>query len=90
MDTPIENPEGYKLTSLIENAKKLQSQLLVIEGYQDATVVPQHSLEFLRATEAEGILVDFYTYPTHEHNVRGKDRIHLMKKVTKYFDDFLK
>jgi len=90
MDTPAENPEGYKLTSLIANAKKLKSELLVIEGYQDATVVPQHSLEFLRATEAEGILVDFYTYPTHEHNVSGKDRIHLMRKITKYFDDFLK
>ncbi len=90
MDMPQENPEGYKKTSLLENAGKLNSQLLVIEGYLDATVVPQNSLEFLRATESENILIDFYTYPTHEHNVMGKDRIHLMKKITKYFDDFLK
>ena len=29
-------------------------------------------------------------YPCAEHNVMGKDRIHLMQKVTDYFEDYLK
>jgi len=29
--------------------------------------------------------VDFFVYPIHPHNVRGKDRVHLMEKVSAYF-----
>jgi dipeptidyl-peptidase-4 len=35
-------------------------------------------------------MVDYFIYPEAQHNVRGKDRIHLMRKVTGYFDDYLK
>jgi len=90
MDTPQENPEGFKKTSLLDKAKDLKGQLLIIHGFIDPTVVIQHSLDFLREAEKEKVLVDYYTYPTHEHNVRGADRIHLMMKVSKYFDDYLK
>ena len=30
------------------------------------------------------IQVDFFSYPMHPHNVRGVDRVHLMKKVLNY------
>jgi hypothetical protein len=33
--------------------------------------------------------VDYFVYPGYEHNVRGKDRVHLMQKVTDYFDERL-
>ena len=33
---------------------------------------------------------DYFPYPCAEHNVMGKDRIHLMQKVTDYFEDYLK
>jgi len=33
--------------------------------------------------------VDFFTYPMHPHNVRGRDRVHLMRKVLDYIDDKL-
>ena len=36
--------------------------------------------------EAAKKQVDFFTYPGHEHNVRGKDRVHLMTKVLDYID----
>ena len=28
--------------------------------------------------------VDFFPYPMHKHNVSGKDRVHLMRKVLEY------
>lgn len=90
MDTPQENPEGYEKTSLLNKAKNLKGKLLIIHGYMDDTVVLQHSLNFIEQCIKKGVMVDYFIYPKHQHNVRGKDRIHLMKKVTQYFNDYLK
>lgn len=90
MDTPQENPEGYEKTSVINKAKQLKGRLLVIHGAQDNVVVQQHSMEFINACIAAGKQVDYFLYPTHEHNVRGKDRIHLNQKIADYFDTHLK
>jgi dipeptidyl-peptidase-4 len=37
----------------------------------------------------EGVLIDYMIYPEHEHNVSGKDRIHLMKTITRYLQEHL-
>jgi len=90
MDTPQENPEGYAKTNIIDKAKQLKGRLLVIHGAQDNVVVQQHSMEFINACIAAGKQVDYFLYPNHEHNVRGKDRIHLNQKIADYFDTYLK
>lgn len=90
MDTPEQNPEGYQFTSLIPRAKDLKGKLLIIHGGIDPVVVNQHSQLFLRECIKNHIPIDYFTYPRAEHNVRGYDRIHLMDKVTHYFDDYLK
>jgi dipeptidyl-peptidase-4 len=89
MDTPEQNPEGYKSASLLEKAGKLEGKLLIIHGAQDNTVVWQHSLEFLRACISAGKQVDYFVYPTHEHNVMGPDRSHLFIKIADYFNEYL-
>ena len=89
MDTPDENPDGYANTSLIGKADKLKGRLLIIHGAMDNTVVLQNSLTFIQKCIEEDKLVDYFVYPNAEHNVRGLHRVHLMKKITQYFDDFL-
>ncbi len=89
MDHPSVNAEGYAATSLIPMAEKLQGKLLICQGAIDPVVVWQHSLNFVKACIDHGVQVDYFPYPTHEHNVRGKDRVHLMQKVTDYFADYL-
>lgn len=89
MDTPKENPEGFKKTSLLNKAKDLKARLLIIQGYVDPVVVPQNSLDFIRSCIKAGTDIDYFLYPESEHNMKGKTRIHLMKKVTRYFDDYL-
>jgi len=87
MDTPDQNPDGYKNTSLLEYAKDLKGKLLMIHGTADDVVVMQHNLAFIQKCVSEGIQVDFFPYPMHAHNVRGKDRVHLMTKVLNYVID---
>jgi len=89
MDTPQSNPEGYQDASLLNEASNLDSRLMIIHGTLDPTVVWQHSREFVRACVKEGKLLDYFIYPGHEHNVRGKDRIHLYKRIAQYFEDHL-
>lgn len=89
MDMPQENPEGYEKANLNNKVNQLEGRLLVIHGAIDPTVVWQHSLTFVRECVKNGVQLDYFVYPRHEHNVRGHDRIHLMEKVSRYFDDFL-
>lgn len=84
MDTPQENPEGYKTSSLLNYVKNLEGKLLMIHGTVDDVVVMQHNLAFVQKCVEEGIQMDFFPYPMHPHNVRGKDRVHLMTKVLSY------
>lgn len=90
MDTPQENPDGYKKTSLLDKADQLKGNLLIIHGAQDPVVVQQHSMDFVEQCIKKGIQVDYFLYPSHEHNVRGKDRVHMYDKIAKYFDLHLK
>lgn len=90
MDTPQENPEGYKKTDLTRQAGKLKDKLLIIHGMQDPVVVQQHSVNFIKNAVDNGVQVDYMLYPGHEHNVLGKDRAHLYQKVTDYFNLYLK
>lgn len=89
MDTPEQNPEGYKNASLLNATDGLEGKLLIIHGAQDNTVVWQNSLEFLNQCIENKKQVDYFVYPTHEHNVRGLDRVHLYRKLVTYYNDFL-
>ncbi|MBB6460691.1 S9 family peptidase [Flammeovirga kamogawensis] len=87
MSTPQKNPKGYEKSLLLDKTHLLKDKLLIIHGLIDDVVVPQHSFLFLQNCVSNGVQVDFFTYPGHPHNVRGKDRVHLMKKVLMYIDD---
>ena len=89
MDHPDVNPDGYAKTSLINKAKDLKGKLLICQGAIDPVVLWQHSLSFVRECVVNNVQVDYFPYPRHEHNVMGKDRVHLHDKISMYFEDYL-
>ena len=89
MDNPATNPEGYEKTSLINKAKDLKGKLLICQGAIDPVVVWEHSLSFIRECIKNNVQVDYFPYPCAEHNVMGKDRVHLHDKISMYFEDYL-
>ena len=89
MDSPQDNKEGYEKNNLLNYVDKLKGKLLMIHGAQDPVVVLQHSMMYQKKAVDKGIQLDYYLYPGHEHNVLGKDRAHLMEKITNYFIDNL-
>lgn len=84
MDTPQENPEGYEKARVGKYIKNLDGKMLIITGSVDPTVVPQNSMTLLKDAVDNNVQIDFFSYPMHEHNVRGMDRIHLIEKMADY------
>ena len=89
MDTPEQNPEGYKKACILNYVDQLKGKLLVIHGAQDNTVVWQNSLQFIQTCIQKAKQVDYFVYPNHEHNVSGTDRLHLYRKLAEYYDQNL-
>lgn len=89
MDTPQENPDGYKESDCTNYIKNLKGDLLMIHGVDDDVVVMQHNMKFLKSAVDNKVQVDFFAYPGHPHNVRGKDRVHLMTKIIGYIEENL-
>ena len=86
LDTPQTNPKGYEDSNVMKYIDNLKGKLLVIHGAQDNVVVWQNSMMFIKACVDRGKQVDYFVYPGHEHNVLGKDRVHLFNKITDYFN----
>mgnify|MGYP001587463594 FL=1 len=90
MDRPSQNKEGYKQANVLTHVNNLDGRLLMIHGMDDNVVVWQHSLNYLKANISSGRdNLDYFFYPGHQHNVYGRDRIHLYKKVSQYFFEHL-
>ncbi len=89
MESTHDNPEGFEQTSLIRKAKNLKGKLLICQGAVDNVVVWQHSLSFVQECVKHHVQVDYFPYPTAEHNVFGRDAVHLYQKITNYFEDYL-
>ena len=84
MDRWQENEEGFNKSRVHNYVQNLDGKLLEIIGSVDPVVVPQHTMTLLEAFVKHKKQVDFFSYPMHPHNIRGVDRVHLMKKVLDY------
>jgi len=89
MGTPENNAEGYARNCMVEHAGDLKGRLLIIHDDQDDTVVPQMSIQFLKKSVETGTYPDFMIYANYPHNVRGKDRAHLLTRIAQYFIEHL-
>jgi dipeptidyl-peptidase-4 len=89
MDTPQENPEGYKKSNLYNYIDNLNGRLLMIHGTSDPVVLWQHSLKYVKQCVSKGKQLDYFVYPEHEHNVAGPDRAHLFNMIEAFFKERL-
>lgn len=85
MDTPAENPEGYKTSDVRTWAKDLKGDLLIIHGTADNTVVWQNTVRLLDTFIKAGRDVETMVYPGQLHGLQGPSRTHFYRKMTKWF-----
>jgi dipeptidyl-peptidase 4 len=90
MGLPEENEEGYRASSPLEYADKLQAKLLMLHNIEDDNVLFQNTLQMAEALERAGKLFDMVVYPGKSHNVEGAPRRQLIEKETDFFEKNLK
>jgi dipeptidyl aminopeptidase/acylaminoacyl peptidase len=72
MNTPQENPEGYKRSSVVAAASQLHGRLLIIHGIRDDNVHLQNTLQLVNALQRSDKDFEVMVYPNDRHGIRGQ------------------
>jgi dipeptidyl-peptidase 4 len=82
------NREGYRKVNLMNDAHKLQGDLLLIHGTGDENVKFGFTLQFADALIKEGKQFDMMVYPNEHHGIEGA-RLHVYTRIADYFKEKL-
>jgi dipeptidyl-peptidase 4 len=86
MQTPQNNPEGYKKSSPLHFAKDLHGKLLLLHGAIDDNVHMSNTVQFVYELQKAGKQVQFMIYPKSRHGVT--DPV-LVKHMQQMMTDFI-
>jgi len=77
MDTPADNPEGYRNSSPVHFAEGLAGSLLICHGTMDNNVHLQNTIQMAEQYVTAGKLFDLMIYPRVRHGIRvSGSRLH--------------
>ncbi len=90
MDTPEQNPEGYKNGSAMTWADQYKGKLLITHGTTDDNVHVLNTLKFIDKLEDLNKEFSLLLYPNKRHGWGGPKRTHLVREQTQFwFRNFL-
>jgi dipeptidyl-peptidase-4 len=85
MERPQDNADGYRESSPLRAADRLEGRLLMVHGSGDDNVHVQNSLKMVSALVDAGIPFDFEVYPRATHGIgKPKERGHLARRITEF------
>ncbi len=84
MDTPSENPEGYKNGSIIPYVNQYKGKLQIVHGTMDDNVHMQNSIQLIDKLQEAKKDFDFMLYPGGRHGWGGNKNLHFDNLKTKF------
>lgn len=69
MGLPQDNPEGYKITSVVDAAKNLHGKLLLVHGAIDDNVSVRNTMRLVQALQDAGKDFELMIYPGSRHGI---------------------
>jgi dipeptidyl aminopeptidase/acylaminoacyl peptidase len=72
MNTPQENPDGYRATSVVRAASSLHGKLMLAHGLMDDNVHAQNTLQLVDALQRADRDFELMVYPRNRHGIAGK------------------
>jgi dipeptidyl-peptidase-4 len=85
MDTPQDNPEGYRDGSTLTFAKNYKGKLFMTHGDMDDNVHMQNSIYLISRLEDEGKSFEFMLYPGGRHGWSGAKNVHSRNEANKFW-----
>jgi len=76
MDQPKENPDGYKITSVLSYTDKYKGLLRIIHGTTDDNVHMQNSIQLINKLEDGKKHFELMLYPGERHGIGGQKGQH--------------
>lgn len=87
---PSENEAGYRASSPVTYAERLERPLLLIHNLEDDNVLFQNTVQMVDALERAGKQFDLLVYPQKTHGVTGQARRHMQAAMLAFFERTLK
>ncbi len=85
MDTPAENPEGYKNWSVMTYADKYKAGLRIVHGTLDDNVHMQNSIQLVDTLENLGKNFELMLYPNGRHGWGGAKGVHSRVEAARFW-----
>ena len=85
MDTPKDNPEGYKNGSALTFAKNYKGKLYMTHGDLDDNVHMQNSIYLISKLQDEGKSFQFMLYPNGRHGWSGSKASHSRNEANNFW-----
>ncbi len=89
MDTPAENPEGYKSSSVLTHADKYKGVLQIVHGVIDDNVHIQNSINFISKLQDGKKQFEFMEYSGGRHGWGGNKSLHYQNLKTLFIYKYL-
>jgi dipeptidyl-peptidase-4 len=74
MDTPADNPEGYRVSAPLNFAENLKGKLLLYHGEMDNNVHMQNTILMIEELVKAGKQFELMIYPRERHGIRSGHR----------------
>jgi len=85
LQTPLMNKDAYTKASVLESAKNLSGELLLIQGSADDNVLIQNAYELCKVFNNNNIHYNLLIYPDKKHSISGKGiRFHLYSEICRF------
>lgn len=85
MDTPQDNPEGYKDGSALTYAANYKGKLYMTHGDIDDNVHMQNSIYLISRLQDEGKTFRFMIYPGNRHGFTGQKALHSRNEANAFW-----
>jgi dipeptidyl-peptidase-4 len=90
MDTPQDNPEGYKNGSILTYVDKYKGGLRILHGDMDDNVHMQNTIQLVDALTDRDVPFEFMIYPGSRHGWnRSKTKYDFKERVRFYYQNLL-
>jgi dipeptidyl-peptidase 4 len=89
MDSPAENPDGYRAGSVLTHASKLRGVLRLVHGTSDDNVHMQNTMQLVDTLENLNKTFSLSLYPGGRHGWGGPKAVHLRADTYRFYYEHL-